>query len=100
DEYLDVLRRTLLEDKPFDYEGEFYRFERVHSDVKCLQQPMFPVYFGGMSGAALPVGAKHCDVFMLWGEPLAAVQEKMTEVREAAAQWGREPRFSVSLRPI
>lgn len=100
DEYLDVLRRTLLEDKPFDYEGEFYRFERVHSDVKSYQKPMFPVYFGGMSAAALPVGAKHCDVFMLWGEPLAAVQEKMTEVREAAAPFGRSPRFSVSLRPI
>lgn len=100
DEYLDVLRQTLLGEERFDYNGEFYQVERAFSDVKCIQQPMFPLYFGGMSPAALPVGAKHCDVFMLWGEPLAAVQEKMAEVRAAAAPFGRSPRFSVSLRPI
>jgi alkanesulfonate monooxygenase len=100
DEYLEVLRKTWESDGSFDFDGEFYKFERASSDVKPVQKPSIPLYFGGMSEAALPVGAKHADCFALWGEPLAAVKEKMAEVRTAAAKWGRNPRFSVSLRPI
>jgi alkanesulfonate monooxygenase len=58
------------------------------------------VYFGGMSGPALEVGAKHADVYMMWGEPVASIKEQMAEVRAAAAKYGRSPRFSVSVRPI
>jgi alkanesulfonate monooxygenase len=46
------------------------------------------------------VGAKHADVYAFWGEPLAAVAERIAAVRAAAAPYGRQPRFSVSLRPI
>jgi alkanesulfonate monooxygenase len=59
-----------------------------------------PLYFGGASGPAVTVGAKHSDCYALWGEPLAAVRERIAEVRAAAAPFGREPRFSVSVRPI
>ena len=99
DEYLEVLRRTWSSDKPFDFEGEFYRVRGAFSEVKPLQRPAIPIYFGGASGPALTVGAKHCDVYALWGEPVAAIRQSMTEVR-AAAPAGREPRFSVSVRPI
>ena len=47
----------------------------------------------------MPVGAKHADVYMLWGEPLAAVKERIAEVK-AAAPARKGPSFSVSLRPI
>lgn len=100
DEYLDVFRRTLSEPAPFDYEGEFYQFTRAYSDVKPFAPSGIPLYFGGQSDAALPVAAKHCDVFALWGEPLAAVRAKIAEIRSAAAPFGRSPGFSVSLRPI
>lgn len=99
-EYLEVMRRTWLEPKPFDFGGEFYQVTRAFSDVKPLQQPHIPLYFGGQSDAALPVAAKYADCFALWGEPLAAVREKIAEVRAAAAVHGRSPRFSVSVRPI
>src|SRR5690606_7796577 len=100
DEYLDILRQTLLSDDPFDYEGEFYHVEQAYSDVKSFQQPMFPIYFGGMSAAAVTVGAKHCDVVMLWGELLASIRDKIAEVRAESAKHARSPGFSVSLCPI
>jgi alkanesulfonate monooxygenase len=62
-----------------------------------------PLYFGGASEAAHRIGVRHCDVYMLWGEPLAAIRDRIATVRAAAAGAGREPgapRFSVSLRPI
>ncbi|HEV8143430.1 MAG TPA: LLM class flavin-dependent oxidoreductase [Methylomirabilota bacterium] len=99
DEYLEVVRRTWASDRPFDFDGEFYRVRGAFSEVKPLQRPAIPIYFGGASGVALTVGARHCDVYALWGEPVAAIRQSIAEVR-AAAPAGRAPRFSVSVRPI
>ena len=87
DEYIGVLRRVWTAAEPFDHEGEFYHFERAFSEVKPVQQPHVPVYFGGASGAALDVGAKHADCYMFWGEPLAEIRERMAEVNAAAARF-------------
>lgn len=100
DEYLDIVRTAWTSEAPFDYEGEFYRLRRASSEVKPLQRPHPPLYYGGMSGPALPTGAKHADVYMFWGEPVASIEQQVAEVRAAAAKWGRYPRFSVSTRPI
>jgi alkanesulfonate monooxygenase len=99
DEYLEVLRRTWTSERPFDFDGEFYRVRGAFSEVKPLQRPAIPIYFGGASGPALAVGARHADVYALWGEPIAAIRRQMAEVRAAAPQ-ERVPRFSVSVRPI
>jgi alkanesulfonate monooxygenase len=99
DEFLDVVRAMWTSDKPFDYEGAFYKVKGAFSDVKPLQQPSIPIYFGGASGAAVPVGAKHADVYMFWGEPVADTAARIAAVR-AAAPAGRSPRFSLSVRPI
>ena len=100
DEYLVLLRRTWTEERPFDFEGEFYHVAKAFSEIKPVQKPHIPLYFGGASEAAHAIGAKHCDVYMLWGEPLAAIRQRIAEVRAAGARVGREPRVSVSLRPI
>ena len=100
DEYLTLMRRMWTEDRPFDHTGPFYRVAKAYSEIKPLQKPHIPLYFGGASEAAHRIGGKHCDVYMLWGEPLAAIRERIAVVRAAAAEWGRAPRISVSLRPI
>jgi alkanesulfonate monooxygenase len=100
DEYLEIVRRVWTSDGPIDHEGEFYRIKGASAEVKPLQKPHLPIYFGGASGPAVNVGARHCDVYALWGEPLAAIRERIAMVRAAASAFGREPRFSVSVRPI
>lgn len=102
DEYLDVVKRSWTSDQPFDHDGEFYRVTGHKSQVRPLQRPHLPVYFGGSSDAAIEVAGKHADVYALWGESLAAVTETIAKVRKAAAQYGRDGhvRFSLSLRPI
>ena len=62
--------------------------------------PDHPVYFGGASEDAIRVGGKHADVYAFWGEPLEGIRERIRQVRAAAAPYGRDTRFSVSLRPI
>ncbi|VVE45909.1 Alkanesulfonate monooxygenase [Pandoraea pneumonica] len=100
DEYLSILRRIWTEDTPFDHDGKYYRFKQGFSEVKPVQQPHVPIFFGGASGAALEVAGKHADIYALWGESLDQVRELTTRVRAAAAVHGRTPRFSVSFRPI
>ncbi len=99
DEYLDIVRRVWTSDEPFDHEGEFYQLKGAFSQVKPLQQPHIPIYFGGASGPAVKVGAKHADTYAVWGETLADVKALTAELY-AAAPNGRRPRISVSLRPI
>ncbi|MBB3257205.1 alkanesulfonate monooxygenase [Paraburkholderia bannensis] len=102
DEYLDIVKRAWTSNAPFDHEGAFYRVAGHRSQVRPLQQPHLPVYFGGSSEAAIAVAGKHADVFALWGESLDAVRETIARVRAAAAVHGRaqQIRFSLSLRPI
>jgi alkanesulfonate monooxygenase len=100
DEYLDLLKLTWTKEEPFSYDGTHYQVEGAMSNVRPVQQPHIPIFFGGSSDAAYRVGAKHADVFMLWGEPLAETAEQIASVRAHAAPLGRNPEFSVSFRPI
>ncbi|MDF2809660.1 MAG: class flavin-dependent oxidoreductase [Microvirga sp.] len=101
-EYLDVVRASWTSATPFDYAGEYYRFEKAFSTVKPVQSPHLPIYFGGSSDAAIAVAGKHADIYALWGETHAQVRETVARVRAAAARHGREDhiRFSLSFRPI
>jgi alkanesulfonate monooxygenase len=99
-EYMEVLRRVWTESQPFDHQGEFYRFQGAYSQVRCLQQPHVPLFFGGASQAALSVGSRWADVYAFLGEPLSAIRERIADLRRRAAGHGRGLRFSLSVRPI
>lgn len=100
DEYLEVLRRVWTETKPFDHDGKYYKVKGAISEVKPLQQPYVPIFFGGASEPALQVAGKHADVYALWGESLAQTEDLVRRVRAQAAAHGRSVEFSISFRPI
>jgi alkanesulfonate monooxygenase len=87
-------------EKPFDFEGKFYRVKKAFSEVRSAQKPHVPIYFGGASDAAVRVGAKHSDVYALFGEPRAAIQQMMERIRTEATAYDRSPRFNISFRPM
>ncbi len=99
-EYLDVVRSEWTAAAPFDYSGRFYNVKGAYSLVKPYRAEGIPIYFGGASDEAIAVAGKHADAYALWGETYAQVSELVARVRAAAAKHGREPRFSLSLRPI
>jgi alkanesulfonate monooxygenase len=100
DEYMHILKRIWTETGPVDHAGKYYRFVGASTAMRCVQQPRIPIYFGGASDAAIAVAGKHADVYALWGETHEQVRELTARVRAAAAQHGREVRFSLSFRPI
>jgi alkanesulfonate monooxygenase len=99
-EVMSIVRRIWREDVPFDFEGEFFRYEAAFSSVKPVSPDSIPLYFAGASPAAVEVGAAEADVYAFWGEPRAAVAERMGVLEKAAAAAGRSLRYSISLRPI
>jgi alkanesulfonate monooxygenase len=99
-EYLDVMRRAWASRDPFDYQGRFYSVKNAWSEVRPFNDSSVPVYFGGASKAAIQVGARHADVYALWGEDRQHITEIIGQIRSAAKTYGRTPRFSLSVRPI
>ena len=103
DEWLSVFRQAWTAGTPFDFDGAHFRVERAISDVRPVQQPHPPIYFGGASDPAIEVAGRHADVYAFWGEPLEQARALIARVRRATAQAGRDPaaiRFSLSMRPI
>jgi len=99
-EYLELMKLTWSSEQPFDFSGEFYRVKGAASDVRPLQQPHPLLFFGGASDGALEMGARLCDVYAIYAEPLASTRERMASFRAQAAAFGRTPGFNVSVRPI
>lgn len=99
DEFLTVWKK-LLQGETVDFEGKHNKIAGARNYFPPVQKPYPPVYFGGSSEAAHELAAKHVDAYLTWGEPPAAVAEKIADVREKAAKHGREVRFGVRLHVI
>ncbi len=99
-EYIEILRAIWTSDKPVDHEGKYFRFNGGFADVKPLQPGGVPVYFGGMSPAALDVAARYADTFATLSDTVAGMKEVVDIVRPAAAAHGRDPRFLMSIRLV
>src|ERR1700686_4094363 len=99
-EYLELMKLAWSSERPFDFSGDFYRVKGADSDVRPLQQPHPLLFFGGASDGALEMGAKLCDVYAIYAEPLASTRERIAGFPKQAVAFGRTPGFNVSLRPI
>jgi alkanesulfonate monooxygenase len=97
DEFLEVVRQ-LWAGETVSLNGEYIRVEEA--SLATLPNPVPPLYFGGSSAAAGPVAARHADVYLTWGEPPAAVREKIDWIRGLADKEGRPVRFGIRLHTI
>ena len=102
-EFLKVWRATLAGeggDAGFDYDGEHVKVKGAKTLFPPVQKPYPPLYFGGSSEAAHELAAQQVDVYLTWGEPPAAVAEKIADLRARAARHGRTLRFGIRLHVI
>jgi alkanesulfonate monooxygenase len=99
DEFLDIWRRVMA-GETVDYLGKHLRVKGAKLIYPPVQAPYPALYFGGSSPAAHELAAKHIDVYLTWGEPPAAVREKVIDMRARAAAQGRTLRFGIRLHAI
>jgi len=96
DEFLEIVRGVWT-GEPFTYSGKHLSVE----GALVVDPPPPPgIYFGGSSAAALPVAARHSDVYLTWGEPPAQAAVKIERVRELAEAAGREIRFGIRMHVV
>jgi alkanesulfonate monooxygenase len=94
-EFLHIFR-ALWDGEPVTFEGRHISVQ----DAQIISDERPDIYFGGSSGPALDLAAAHADVYLTWGEPPAAVAEKLDAVRQRAARHDRELRFGIRLHAI
>ncbi|MFD0004105.1 LLM class flavin-dependent oxidoreductase [Streptomyces sp. NPDC127178] len=96
-EFLQIVRE-LWEGKTVDLVGEHLQVEDAR--LARVPDPVPEVYFGGSSPIAGEIAARHVDVYLTWGEPPAAVAEKIAWIRALAEKEGRSVRFGIRLHVI
>ncbi|APF87268.1 FMNH2-dependent alkanesulfonate monooxygenase [Ralstonia nicotianae] len=102
-EFIRIWRETLAashEGAALDYTGRHLSVKGARVLFPPVQRPHPPVYFGGSSEAAHALAAEQVDTYLTWGEPPAAVAEKIADVRRRAARHGRTVRFGIRLHVI
>ncbi|RTL99704.1 alkanesulfonate monooxygenase, FMNH(2)-dependent [Ancylobacter aquaticus] len=99
DEFLTVYRR-LLAGEHVTYFGKHIKVDDAHLLFPPQQENGPALYFGGSSEAANKVAAEHVDKYLTWGEPPAAVEAKIKQVRALAEAEGRKVSFGIRLHVI
>ncbi|XLZ71053.1 FMNH2-dependent alkanesulfonate monooxygenase [Massilia sp. SR12] len=103
DEFLRVWRAALAGEggeEGYNFEGKHITVKGARTLYPPVQKPYPPLYFGGSSDAAHELAAEQVDVYLTWGEPPAAVAEKIADVRARAERHGRTIRFGIRLHVI
>ncbi|MFT4043528.1 MAG: LLM class flavin-dependent oxidoreductase [Gordonia sp. (in: high G+C Gram-positive bacteria)] len=97
DEFLAIVR-ALWTGEQVNFTGKYLSVQ--NSVLHQIPDPLPEIYFGGSSPEGIAVAARHADVYLTWGEPPAAVAEKIERVRRAATAEGRTLRFGIRLHTI
>ncbi|PSH65210.1 FMNH2-dependent alkanesulfonate monooxygenase [Phyllobacterium sophorae] len=98
-EFLDIYK-AVLRGETVEFTGKHFKIEDGRLLFPPHQTPHPPLYFGGSSEAANAVAAEQIDKYLTWGEPPAAVAEKINSVNALAENAGRKVSFGIRLHVI
>ncbi|WP_414122033.1 LLM class flavin-dependent oxidoreductase [Corynebacterium nuruki] len=97
-EYVDLWKRLWNEPEPVTFDGEYVHAAGALLPVRPEVDP--PIYFAGTSPAAVELSGRRAETYLTWGEPPAAVGEKLSAVRAEAASRGRMVRGGLRVHVI
>lgn len=100
-EVIEILKQGWTQDN-IDFKGDFYNLKLDSTDpMKPFQQNGGPLlYFGGYSPPAVDLCAEHCDVYLMWPETEARLEELMRNMSEKASQYNRTVDFGLRVHMI
>ena len=95
-EWLTVLDGVWSQDQ-FSFSGNYYRVEENVLQPKPVSCPRPTIYAGGESEAAKELIARHCDAYLMHGDPPGKIRERIADVSARRARWGLPPmKFGVA----
>ncbi|WP_235532756.1 LLM class flavin-dependent oxidoreductase [Sphingomonas sp. Leaf412] len=92
--------RTLLDGKPLDHDGIFYRMRVDPPRITTVSGGCPQLYFGGLSEAAREAAAEGCDVYLMWPDTMDAVRATIADLRARASRHGRTLRFGYRVHVV
>lgn len=102
-EFLTIWRGILSrshEGGTVDFDGRHLQVKGAKALYPPVSRPYPPLFFGGSSDEAHELAAEQLDTYLTWGEPPAAVAEKVADIRKRAARHGRTLKFGIRLHVI
>jgi dimethylsulfone monooxygenase len=87
-EWLEVVAGRWREPK-FSFEGQRYQLQDAICEPKPVGKPV--IYAGGESEAAKTMIASQCDAYVMHGDAVEAVGEKIADMRARRAKAGKPP---------
>ncbi|MEQ1370314.1 FMNH2-dependent alkanesulfonate monooxygenase [Acinetobacter schindleri] len=102
-EYTTIWREILKRShtgESFTFHGERLSVDDAKLLYPPIQEPHPPLWFGGSSDAAIELATDQVDTYLTWGEPPAAVKEKIENVRAKAEAKGRKLSYGIRLHVI
>lgn len=102
-EFLHIWREVLERShagEPLDVQGKHLRVQGAKLLYPPVQAPYPPLFFGGSSPEAHELAAAQLDTYLTWGEPPAAVAQKVADIRDRAARHGRTLTYGIRLHVI
>lgn len=100
-EVIEILRMAWTEDR-IEHSGDIYpAFSMDAKPVKPYQQNGGPLlYFGGISPGSRDIAARHCDVFLMWPEPIFSIRSTIQEMSLRAKEYNRAIDFGLRIHVI
>ncbi len=92
--------RTLLDGKPLDHDGEFWKLKVDPPRVTTVSGKCPALYFGGLSEAAREAAATNADVYLMWPDTMDAVRAIIADLRSRAAKYERTLKFGYRVHVV
>ena len=99
-EVVQILKQAWTRDK-IEHQGEIYQFHDLTADPAIPYQTGGPLlYFGGYSPPALELCGEHCDVYLMWPEPMETLAARMKSVNAVAERYNRTLDYGLRVHMI
>ncbi len=96
-EFLDFIQ-GYASGEPFTFDGKYYKVNEGGLTAPMTQYPTPRIWLAGASPAAMQVAARHGDIHLTWGEPLAKQKEVIDQARRALEATGSERELGFGMR--
>jgi FMNH2-dependent dimethyl sulfone monooxygenase len=90
EEFIRILQ-GLWTEEAFTFKGDFYRINEAPLKPKPISKPHPEIFQGGNSKAARRMAARVSDWYFMNGNSPEKVAEQISEIRDLAAEAGRDP---------
>lgn len=95
EEFLRVLQGMWTQERT-TVQGKYMHVEDAYLAPKPVQQPWPRLYAGGESGAAKELIARTCDAYLMHGDDLATVSQKIADMRERGARFEKNLMYGMA----